>query len=305
MLNPVRLLPPAALALCFVFDACIALAQHPVLVAPAAAVFEVGDLEVEVLRDGALAIPNDGSVFGLNVTPDSVRDVLRAAASPRSDTISLDIDALLVHTPAHVVLIDAGYGTTGHGVLRKSLALDGVAPGDVTDVLITHAHPDHVNGLVDEQGHSAFSNAKIRMSAKDWQFMRQEAETRPIAGVIASQVVTFEPGSEVLPGITALALYGHTPGHVMYEIRSRGESLVDLGDAAHSSIVSLARPDWTNQWDVDKAAGARQRRQELTRVAVRQALIFAPHFPYPGVGHIERRGAGFRFRPEQPTREAR
>jgi glyoxylase-like metal-dependent hydrolase (beta-lactamase superfamily II) len=109
---------------------------------------------------------------------------------------------------------------------------------------------------------------------------------------------TFEPGRPVLPGITPLALPGHTPGHVGYEIVSQGRELVDIGDTAHSSIVSLAKPAWTIAWDPDKQAGVATRRQELQPLAASHQMMFAPHFPFPGVGRIEQAGEGFRFQPE-------
>jgi glyoxylase-like metal-dependent hydrolase (beta-lactamase superfamily II) len=114
-----------------------------------------------------------------------------------------------------------------------------------------------------------------------------------LAAAIRPQVETFDPGRPIVPGITPLALYGHTPGLVVYEIASQGQKLRDIGDTAHSSIISLGKPDWTIQFDTDQAAGARQRRHELQRHAATHEFILAPHFPFPGVGQIEQTGDGF------------
>jgi glyoxylase-like metal-dependent hydrolase (beta-lactamase superfamily II) len=252
-----------------------------------------------VLRDGGLAIPNDGSIFALNAKPSAVATILSDAGAP-TDKIRLDIDALLIRISGHLVLVDTGYGPAGHGVLRESLTSAGASPDDITDILITHAHPDHVGGLVDPQGRPVFPKATIRMSVREWAFMKSQADTKAIAAAVSAQVETFEPGRPVLPGITPLALPGHTPGHVGYEIVSQGYELVDIGDIAHSSIVSLARPEWTIAWDSDKQEGVKTRRRELQRLAGSHRLMFAPHFPFPGVGRIEQAGAGFRFRPELP-----
>jgi glyoxylase-like metal-dependent hydrolase (beta-lactamase superfamily II) len=260
----------------------------------------LGAFEISVLRDGGLAIPNDSSIFGLNAKPSAVAAVLSKAGAP-TDKIRLDIDALLIRTPDHLILVDTGYGPAGHGVVRESLSSAGVSADDITDILITHAHPDHVGGLVDAQGHPVFPKAAIRMSTKEWAFMKGEADTRAIVAAVRAQVKAFEPGRPVLPGITPLALSGHTPGHVGYEIVSQGHELVDIGDLAHSSIVSLAKPEWTIVWDSDKQKGVETRRQELPRLAAAHQLIFAPHFPFPGVGRIEQAGEGFRFRPELPA----
>ncbi|HEY2481948.1 MAG TPA: MBL fold metallo-hydrolase, partial [Caulobacteraceae bacterium] len=116
---------------------------------------------------------------------------------------------------------------------------------------------------------------------------------------IAAQVRVFQPGAPVLPGITPIALYGHTPGHVGYEIVSDGQRLIDIGDIAHSPIISLAKPNWTIDFDEDRAAGASTRRAELARLAADRTLVFAPHFPFPGIGRVRRAGDGFSWAPAQ------
>ncbi|MGH8138178.1 MAG: MBL fold metallo-hydrolase [Steroidobacteraceae bacterium] len=271
---------------------------------PAAKTFQLGALEISVLRDGGLTIPNDGSVFGLNEKPAAVARILSEAGAP-TDKIGLDVDALLIRMPGHLVLIDTGLGPAGHGVMRDSLASAGVSPEAITDIFITHSHSDHVGGLVDAQGRAAFPKATIRMSAGEWTYMQNDTDAHAIATVIKGQVRPFEPGKPVLPGITPVALSGHTPGHCGYEISSQGDTLVDIGDTAHSSIVSLAKPAWTITWDSDKQEGVRTRRQELQRLASRHDLMFAPHFPFPGVGRIEQVGDEFRFLPGLPSGKSR
>ena len=287
----------AALALCFVFTASSSFAQEHESITPAAKSFKLGAFDISVLRDGALEIPNNGTIFGLNATPAEVADVLHKAGA---DTIHLDIDALLVHIPNHIVLIDTGYGPAGHGLLPESLAKADVAPNEVTDILITHSHPDHIGGLVDAQGQLAFPKAAIRMSATEWAFMQGNQKLAKEVAVIKGQVQTFEPGQPVLPGITPVALPGHTPGQTGYEIDSQGQKLLDICDIAHSSIVSLARPDWTIAWDADKQEGVQTRQHELQLLATNHELMFAPHFPFPGVGHIEQAGKGYIFKPGLP-----
>jgi glyoxylase-like metal-dependent hydrolase (beta-lactamase superfamily II) len=117
--------------------------------------FLLGRLEISVLRDGALVFPNDGSIFGVNAGPRAMGKVLSEARAP-TDKIQLDIDTLLIRMPDHIVLLDGGYGLAGHGVVQGSLALVGVSPDSITDILITHAHPDHVGGLVDARDDPPF-----------------------------------------------------------------------------------------------------------------------------------------------------
>lgn len=298
-----RFMVTAALALLITGVAPNVFAQV-VRTPPEARTFELGALKISVLCDSALVFPNDGTIFGLNVGPAAVAEVLRKAGA-RTDTIRLDVDTLLVRTSKHLVLIDAGYGVAGRSVVQQSLALVGVSPGDITDILITHAHPDHVGGLVDAQGHPAFPKATIWMSAKEWAFMHHEADVRAEVPVIEAQVKTFEPGHLVLPRITSMALPGHTPGQVGYEIVSRSDRLIDTGDIVHSSIISLAEPEWTLAWDSDKNEAVKTRRHELQRLADTHELMFAPHFPFPGVGRIEPADDGFRFQPARRVDERR
>jgi len=289
----------AALALSLLCQASMSPAQS-VSTTPAAKSIKVGEMRVSVLHAGRLSIPNDGSVFGANVGPAKVAHLLRGAGQP-GDKINLDIDVLLVRTKGHLALIDAGYGTKGKSVLMDSLRLLHVSPAEITDVLITHAHPDHVGGLVDGAGKPAFPRAIIHMSANEWRFVQQQSETREIAAAVRAQVRSFVPGRIVVPGIRSKALYGHTPGHVMYELASGRDRLLDIGDAAHSSAVSLARPEWTMAWDSDEKLGAAQRAGELGRLAASHEQMFAVHFPFPGIGYVVRKGAGFAFVPKVPA----
>ena len=294
---PFNRLTALAAALLSVACAPAALAQGPAPSPPAAQPFKLGRFELTAVRDAGFVMPNNGKVFGLNASPAEVGQVLAAAGAP-TDNISLSVDALVVKTPDRLVVIDTGLGPAAHGALMGSLALAGVSPADVTDVLITHAHGDHIGGLVDADGKPAFPKAAIRMSANEWTWLQGQARAKPLVDAITPQVKTFEPGMPVLPGVTPVALYGHTPGHVGYVITSEGKTLEDVGDLAHSSIISLARPAWTVQFDTDKDAGVATRSHELKRLAAAHTLVFAPHFPFPGVGRIEASGDGFAWKPE-------
>jgi glyoxylase-like metal-dependent hydrolase (beta-lactamase superfamily II) len=289
-----------AAALCLLGGSTGAAAQrlvaHTMPASPAAWSFRFGALRLTALRDGGFVTPNNGADFGSQVGPAAVAKLLAARGAP-TDRITLVVDALVVRMPGHLILLDTGLGPREHGALRQSLAMAGLSPADVTDILITHAHTDHVGGLVDAAGRPAFPRATIRISSAEWAWMQSQGETKALAAAVAAQVKPFEPSHPILPGITPIALYGHTPGHVGYEIVSRGKILEDIGDTAHSTIVNLAEPDWQGGLDLDKPAGAATRRRELTRLAASHALIFAPHFPFPGVGWIEARGHGFAWNP--------
>jgi glyoxylase-like metal-dependent hydrolase (beta-lactamase superfamily II) len=265
---------------------------------PAAKSFNVGKLQLTVLHDAQFVFPNDSKVMGVDSNPAAVGEVLRAGGAP-TDRITLSVNALLVRTGRRVVLIDTGLGEKAHGALMASLVEAGVSPKSVTDVLLTHAHGDHIGGLLDANGHLAFPKATIRMSSAEWASMQQKGPAEVVTA-ISKHVHTFEPGTQVAPGVTSVALGGHTPGHVGYEIVSGDSRLLDIGDLAHSSIVSLEKPEWGVQFDGDSALAKTTRRTTLTRLAKDQELVYAPHFPFPGVGHIVTDGDGFAWKAGVP-----
>ncbi len=278
-----------ALALCL---APLAAQAGPEPAAADAKSIRVGTFEVWSLVDALNAVPNDNTVVGVGHTPAEVAAVLKAAKQP-TDTITLGVDALLVKTGDRVVLIDTGLGPKVHGVLIDSLAKAGVTPDQVTDVLITHSHGDHIGGLLTDAGTPAFTKAKVRMTDAEWAYVKSNPQNAAFVTAIEPSIETFAPGASVLPGITAVPLKGHTPGHTGYEIVSGTSKLLDIGDMAHSVVVSLAKPEWAMGYDSDKPAGEATRRAELTKLAKSHELIFAPHFPFPGTGTIAAKGKGF------------
>ncbi len=285
-IRPTVLLAASALALTLALPAIAADAPQPGAVA-----FKVGKLDLVALHDAQFTPANDGKTFGVDVGPAAVGDVLKAAGAP-TDVVTLSVDALLVKDGKRIVLIDTGVG----GALQSSLALAKVDPATVTDVLITHSHGDHIGGLV-KDGQLAFPNATIRMSATEWTFLQADTDSAATVKVIAGHVTPFAPGGIVAPGISSISIKGHTPGHVGYEIASGKDRLLDIGDTAHSSIVSLAKPQWIMGYDTDKNEGRASRIAVLTRLARSHEMVFAPHFPFPGVGHVEAQGDHFVWQP--------
>jgi glyoxylase-like metal-dependent hydrolase (beta-lactamase superfamily II) len=271
----------------------------PQPVSAAAQPFKLGSLQLIALRDAQFVVPNDGKTFGSSAEVATVGSLLKANSLP-DDRLSLSVDALLVRDGKRVILIDSGLGPTAHGALMASLAQAGVSPDEVTDVLITHSHFDHTGGLAGADGKLAFPKAVIRMSTAEWAWMKSQPTAEALVKVIDAHVQTFAPGATIAPGVTSVALDGHTPGHVGYEITSGKEHLLDIGDMAHSSVISLKKPEWVMAFDNDKDAAAATRKATFARLAKSHDWVFAPHFPYPGVGHIVADGGAYSWTPEVP-----
>lgn len=261
--------------------------------------FNIGQYEAVVLRDGVIRLPNDGSIVAQGV-PKADTDALLDAAGLPTDTLELNVQALLVRLGDRVVLFDTGAGDVDFadaGRLPSSLQAAGVSPADVTDILISHAHGDHVGGLLDGDGQPAFANATVRMTAPEWQALQGDAGMAALSEGIAARVETFEPGAEVLPGVTSVPVAGHTPGHTAYMIADGDARLLYIGDTVHHHVISVQRPRWTIQFDGDAPVAEDSREALLARIADENLQVSSPHFPYPGLGRIERHGDGFAFVP--------
>ena len=262
--------------------------------------FRIGTLDAVALRDGAIDTPNDGKTFGVGQKTEDVAALLSANGQP-TDMLHLSIQPLLVRDGERTLLFDTGAGDVGWakaGRLQASLAAAGVQPMQVTDILLSHGHPDHVGGLLAKDGTLAFPNATVHLSAPEWAAVRKDQDAAKLVAAIDPKVATFEPGAAVLPGVTAVALPGHTPGHSAYEIASGDERLLYIGDAAHHYIVSVQRPDWTIGYDVDAPSAQAARRALLKRAADGNLRVYAVHFPFPGLGHLKAQGDAYVWVPE-------
>jgi glyoxylase-like metal-dependent hydrolase (beta-lactamase superfamily II) len=264
--------------------------------------FSVGSLEVISLRDGGITVPNDNKVLAIDRTREEVSALLTANGLA-GESLDLSIQPLLVRDGQRLVLIDAGAGAymgPTPGRLPASLRAAGIDPAEITDVLISHGHGDHVVGLVDESNGLTFPNAVIRISAPEWTAMQADEEIGYVVTAITAKVETFQPNAQITPSIKAYAINGHTPGHTGYEIASGDEKLLYIGDAMHHQVISVQQPTWTIAFDGDEATAEASRQALLSRAASENLRLYAVHFPYPGIGRIQRREDTFVWVPETP-----
>ncbi|HUQ01324.1 MAG TPA: MBL fold metallo-hydrolase [Kofleriaceae bacterium] len=258
--------------------------------------FRIGALDAIALSDGTVSVPNDGAVFAVGHAEEAA-DLLALVGMPR-DELHLSIQPLLVKADTRVLLFDTGArdAIATAGRLPASLALAGVTPGDVTDIFISHAHSDHVFGLVTAAGARAFPTATIHLSAPEWAAL--EAEEPAFAASIAANVKPFAPGAQVLPEVLAVETRGHTAGHSSYLVGTGDDRLLYLGDVAHHTVVSLQRPAWSVAVDSDHASADAVRAQTLSRLAAAHTRVYAVHFPFPGLGHVVDQDGAFAWQAE-------
>lgn len=273
--------------------------------------FPIGAMTGFALRDGGLELANDNKVFGVGRTPAEVTELLTGAGLP-GDKLSLSVQPLLVRAGGRVMLFDTGAGSSmgdGAGKLAASLAEAGITADSVTDIFISHMHGDHVGGLVDAAGDPVFANATIRISQPEWDAMLALNDASAaalgisrlteVSRTIKLSVAAFKPGAEVLPGmVRAVEVKGHTPGHSAYRIGAGTSSLLYIGDSMHHHVVSVQKPEWTIAFDSNAATGAASRASLLAELAASGQRVYSVHFPFPGLGRIEKRGEGYAWVPE-------
>lgn len=255
----------------------------------------LGAFQVSTLLAGSGRQENPQEIFGLNVDEETFRQVSEENFIPADSSVGFFQPALVV-TPGERILFDTGLQPGG---LLAALDAAGLAPADVTHVVLTHMHPDHIGGLSDETGAATFPEAAYLAGQAEFDFWAGqgnegfEAKVRPLA----ERMTFLAPGDDVVPGVTAVEAYGHTPGMLAFRLESEGQGLMLTADLANHHVWSLAHPDWEVLYDADKAQAAATRRRILGELAAERMPMLGYHLPFPGIGYVEAAGDGFRWVP--------
>jgi glyoxylase-like metal-dependent hydrolase (beta-lactamase superfamily II) len=215
-----------------------------------------------------------------------------------------------------LTIIDTGNGDMGApttGRWMENFRAAGFDPSQVNTVVISHFHGDHINGLRRKDGTAVFPNAEVMVPAAEWAFWMDDARmnqapegarggfqgARRVFGPIAKDVKRFEADKEVVPGLTAVAAYGHSPGHTAFMLASGSGRLLILSDTANHPALFVRNPDWSAIFDMDADQARATRRRMLDLAASERAQVAFYHAPFPATGHIAKDGSGFRFVPVQ------
>ena len=271
--------------------------------------FSIGNAVLTTLSDGNLVLPM-GFAY-----PDAPQDDLKALLTGNglpTDALVPDCNVPVLKSGDRTIMFDVGSGSNfmpSAGKLADSMAASGLDPADVTDVVFTHGHPDHLWGLIDDFDEMVFSNARFHMGRAEWDFWRdpgtvdampEERKTFAIGAQnrlahLEDMINLFEPGAEVLPGVEAVDTSGHTPGHMSFLLHGGSEPVLIAGDAITHFAVSFAHPAWPSGSDQDPDKGVATRLMLLDRLATDKAALTAYHLPTPGEGRVERDGTVYRF----------
>ena len=281
---------------------------------------DIGKIKVTVVTDGHLPVKPVQAEFAQRVDSVKVAETLKNGfSSPRE--VDLAMNVLLLEHGEKLILIDAGAGTVfgdGCGHLAENLSYAGISPEEITDVVLTHAHPDHIGGLTGSNGKPMYPNAEVWLSDIEYDFwtasapdfskstMTDTAHMRMLVEVAQRNIEAagnrlrlFHDGDTLLGCLQMVIAPGHTPGHSIIRIFSDNEELYHIADVVHSEILSFEHPEWIYNSDTDYSVAIETRKEVLGRMADAKTLFFAYHLPWPGLGYATREGKAFEWHPQR------
>jgi glyoxylase-like metal-dependent hydrolase (beta-lactamase superfamily II) len=270
--------------------------------------YKIGSFEITAINDGTWYRPLDDK-FVKNAPFADVQKALSDQFLP-TDKIPIPFTTLMVNTGSKLILLDTGTGgqlAPTAGTMTANMAAAGIDPKTVDTIVISHFHPDHINGIKTKDGAKVFPNAEINVPAPEWAHWMDDAKmnaapeaargaflnARRVFSDIANDVKRFEPGKEVAPGITSIAAHGHTPGHTAFAIASGNASMLYLADTTNNPWLFVRNPEWQAVFDADGNMAAETRKKLLDRAAADKMIVHGYHFPFPASGYIAKTPKGY------------
>jgi glyoxylase-like metal-dependent hydrolase (beta-lactamase superfamily II) len=276
--------------------------------------YKVGAIEVTVVTDGSNTFK-----FGDKHVTNKSRDELNAALAEAHyppDLMTTPYNPVVVNTGSKLAVIDTGTGEANFertkgvvGQFQSNLKAAGIDRNAVDVVIISHFHGDHINGLIGADGKLAFPNAEILVPAAEWKFFMDDGEMsrapagrmqevftglRKVFDALGRKVTPYEPGKEIVPGITAVATPGHTPGHNSHIIASGSSKVYVQADVTHVPFIFARHPDWHAFYDQDGPMAAQTRRKVYDMLAAEKMLVQGFHYPFPSLAYVEKAPTGYR-----------
>src|SRR3954468_19860380 len=274
--------------------------------------FELGDAEVTVVSDGPLPLGDPSGTF-TGVPKEEVKKML-SDNFLNPENVVLEQNSPIVNTGDKLILFDTGMGTSQAfgpttGRQQKSLAEAGIKPGDIDAVVLSHAHIDHIGGIVAANKKPLFPNAQYYITQSDFEFWTNEGlasgpfkdfmiHARKNLLPVRDRIVFIKDNQEFLPGVTAIAAPGYTVGHTIFMVSSKGKSFAFLGDLTHHPVLLLEKPRMEFSYDSDPKQAAESRVKLLGTIAANKIPVMSYHFAWPGYGHIAKTSEGFHYYPE-------
>jgi glyoxylase-like metal-dependent hydrolase (beta-lactamase superfamily II) len=272
--------------------------------------FRHGAFDITLLSDGELIVP--GRFIAQDAPARELQEAL-AGSDAMPPMVHLKTNIPLVRHGSDLILVDVGAGNKfqpTEGLLPVALRANGIDPASITKVVLTHAHPDHLWGMLDSGHGLNFPNAAYYVGAREWEFwmaadvairLPQDfrsvvAETQQSLASVRERMILVQPGADIVSGMRVMSTPGHTPGHFSLELDG-GEGLIITADAVSHEVISFKYPTWHNGFDFDSDTAIRTRKALLDRASTDKSKLLVYHLPYPGVGYAEATAGAFRFTP--------
>lgn len=277
--------------------------------AQAHAQITLGDMRLDVVSDGSLTLPG-GFIF--DPMPKAELLPILETLGQSAEVLTPPCNVTLLRHGGRTVLFDVGSGpdfAPDSGDLLASLAGLDVTPDQVTDIVFTHAHPDHLWGLLDDFDDPLFPQARYLIGQAEWEYWMNPKTVDEIGearlsfavgaqrrlALIKDQIGFFGDGDEIMPGVAARASYGHTPGHMAFEVRQGGDAVMILGDCIGNDHIAFAKPEWHSGSDQDPETAAATRLSLMDQLAQEKTRVIGYHLTGNGIGYVDKTSAGYAF----------